>query len=68
MKKCSHILCSSAATTSWALVPICRKHREKIEEEHAQYYQRRIISINRRNYMDIYHLTPWGKDEKFANI
>lgn len=59
---CNHPECIEEATTHWALVDLCEKHREMIKEETDKYYSetRRLPYTERVEYLKIAHLIPWS--------
>lgn len=63
MEHCKCPNCHSAATHTWALVPLCQEHFEAMKRETELYYKKRIAYAARLTYISIIHLIPWSRKE-----
>lgn len=63
MEECRCPNCNSAATHTWALVPLCQEHFEAVKQETHLYYKKRIAYSARLTYMSISFLIPWSRKE-----
>lgn len=52
--------CVNKADVTWALVPVCEAHKQKIIEEQRRYYSKRINEGDRTTLNTIKHLIPWS--------
>lgn len=60
-KRCMIPDCPENANTTWALVPVCQKHRDQILKETDHYYDRLITYNKREIYQKISCLIPWSQ-------
>lgn len=60
INRCKYPSCGKGTTSTWALVPVCQKHRNLIHDETMRYYRRSIKQSDRIHYQKIQRLTPWG--------
>jgi hypothetical protein len=63
---CNYLSCNKAASKTWALVPLCQKHYDRISYETALFYRKADKNLtyeNRKEYHKISHLIPWSRKD-----
>jgi len=59
--QCNFPKCTNHAVGTWALVPLCMDHLEKIESETDLYYIQKLTYEGRDNYLQIAERIPWSR-------
>lgn len=61
-EQCHYPGCKLKGVTTFALVPLCDRHKKLIVEETKNYYANNtFLYIDRKHFLEIAELIPWSR-------